>query len=100
MDGHRRRAYFVAGSSGPKKYDPLESLESYLVFNIQIDQIFYYIVLFSHIVLAAIIIPLALFTLYRGWVSDIQKHKKIAKITLPIWLYVSVTGVLIYMMLY
>ena len=83
--------------SGPKKY---VSLESYLVFNIQIDQIFYYIVLFSHIVLAAIIIPLALFTLYRGWVSDIQKHKKIAKITLPIWLYVSVTGVLIYMMLY
>ena len=83
--------------SGPKRYEPLES---YLVFNIQIDQIFYYIVLFSHIVLAAIIIPLALFTLYRGWVSDIKKHKKIAKITLPIWLYVSVTGVIIYVMLY
>ncbi len=63
-------------------------------------QVFYYTILITHIVLAAIIIPLALFTLYRGWVSDIKKHKKIAKITLPIWLYVSVTGVIIYIMLY
>jgi len=63
-------------------------------------QIFYYIILISHIILAAIIIPLALFTLYRGWVSDIKKHKRIAKITLPIWLYVSITGVIIYLMLY
>ena len=73
--------------SGPKAY-----LGDY--------QVFYYTILITHIVLAAIIIPLALFTLYRGWVSDIQKHKKIAKITLPIWLYVSVTGVIIYIMLY
>ncbi len=60
----------------------------------------YYTILFSHIILAAIIIPLALFTLYRGWVSDIKKHRKIARITLPIWLYVSITGVIIYFMLY
>ena len=60
----------------------------------------YYIILFSHIVLAAIIIPLALFTLYRGWNYQLEKHRKIAKITLPIWLYVSVTGVVIYLMLY
>ena len=60
----------------------------------------YYIILFSHIVLAAIIIPLALFTLYRGWNNQLEKHRKIAKITLPIWLYVSVTGVVIYLMLY
>ncbi len=60
----------------------------------------YYIILISHIVLAAIIIPLALLTLYRGWNSQIEKHRKIAKITLPIWLYVSVTGVVIYLMLY
>ena len=73
--------------SGPKTYDG--------------DfQVFYYIILISHIILAAIIIPLALFTLYRGWVSDIKKHKRIAKITLPIWLYVSITGVIIYLMLY
>ena len=61
---------------------------------------FYYIILISHIILAAIIIPLALFTLYRGWTSQIKLHKKIARITLPIWLYVSVTGVMIYVMLY
>ena len=60
----------------------------------------YYIILFSHIVLAAIIIPLALFTLYRGWNNQLKRHRKIAKITLPIWLYVSVTGVIIYLMLY
>ena len=63
-------------------------------------QTIYYIILFSHIILAAIIIPLALFTLYRGWTNDIKRHKKIARITLPIWLYVSITGVLIYLMLY
>tara|TARA_B100001765_G_scaffold189421_1_gene135710 strand:+ start:114 stop:641 length:528 start_codon:yes stop_codon:yes gene_type:complete len=62
--------------------------------------IFYYFILISHIVLAAIIIPLALLTLYRGWNDQIGKHRKIAKITLPLWLYVSVTGVMIYYMLY
>jgi len=63
-------------------------------------QTLYYIILFTHIVLAAIIIPLALITLYRGWVSQFKQHRKIARITLPIWLYVSVTGVVIYLMLY
>ena len=63
-------------------------------------QALYYIILFSHIILAAIIIPIALFTLYRGWISQINRHKKIARITLPIWLYVSFTGVIIYLMLY
>ena len=60
----------------------------------------YLFILLTHIVLAAIIIPLALITLYRGWTDNIGKHRKIAKITLPLWLYVSVTGVLIYWMLY
>ncbi|MBN4080823.1 DUF420 domain-containing protein [Caldithrix abyssi] len=60
----------------------------------------YFFILITHIVLAAIIIPLALVTLYRGWTDNIKKHRKIAKITLPLWLYVSVTGVLIYWMLY
>jgi len=63
-------------------------------------QTIYYFILISHIILAAIIIPLALFTLYRGWNSQIEKHRRVAKITLPIWLYVSVTGVIIYLMLY
>ncbi len=60
----------------------------------------YYIILISHILLAMIIIPLSLITLYRGWNSQITKHRKIAKITFPIWLYVSITGVIIYLMLY
>ena len=63
-------------------------------------QTVYYFILLTHIILAAIIIPLALFTLYRGLNTQIEKHKKIAKITFPIWLYVSVTGVIIYYMLY
>ena len=60
----------------------------------------YYTILISHIILAAIIIPFALLTLYRGWMSQLGKHKKIARITFPIWIYVSFTGVLIYWMLY
>ena len=60
----------------------------------------YYTILITHIILAAIIIPLALVTLYRGWNNQVAKHRKIAKITFPIWLYVSVTGVMIYLMLY
>ena len=62
--------------------------------------ILYYIILISHIILAIFIIPLALITLYHGWNSQIAKHRKIAKITFPLWLYVSVTGVSIYSMLY
>ena len=60
----------------------------------------YIFILLTHIVLAAIIIPLALLTLYRGWTDQLGKHRKIARITLPIWLYVSFTGVIIYFMLY
>ena len=61
---------------------------------------FYYFILISHIILAAMITPLSLFTLYHGWNNSLQRHRKIAKITLPIWLYVSVTGIVIYGMLY
>ena len=60
----------------------------------------YYSILISHILLAMIIIPLSLITLYRGWNSQINKHRRIAKITFPIWLYVSITGIVIYLMLY
>ena len=60
----------------------------------------YLTVLLSHIVLAAAIIPLALITLYRGFTGQIARHRRIARITLPTWLYVSVTGVVIYAMLY
>lgn len=60
----------------------------------------YYFILLTHILLAVVIIPLALITLYRGWTSQLPKHRKIAKFTFPLWMYVSVTGVLIYIMLY
>ena len=61
---------------------------------------FYYFILISHIILAIFILPMALITLYRGWNMQISKHRKIAKITYPLWLYVSITGVAIYIMLY
>jgi putative membrane protein len=60
----------------------------------------YYFILISHILLATTIVPLALTTLYRGWEMQVERHRKIARITFPIWMYVSVTGVLIYLMLY
>ena len=61
---------------------------------------FYFALLLSHTVLAVVIIPLAVITLYRGLRGRFDKHAKIARVTLPLWLYVSVTGVLVYWMLY
>jgi putative membrane protein len=61
---------------------------------------FYFVLLGSHTVLAAVIVPLALTTLYRAWRARFPQHKRIARWTLPLWLYVSVTGVLVYWMLY
>ncbi len=60
----------------------------------------YLTLLISHILLAAVILPMALFTLYRGWNGQLERHRKLARVTLPTWLYVSVTGVVIYAMLY
>jgi uncharacterized membrane protein YozB (DUF420 family) len=60
----------------------------------------YYAILLTHIVLAAVILPLALVTLSRALKERFDKHRQIARWTLPLWLYVSVTGVVIYWMLY
>jgi putative membrane protein len=60
----------------------------------------YFGLLIPHIILAAVIVPLALFTIYRGWTGRIELHRRVARITLPLWLYVSVSGVAIYGMLY
>lgn len=57
---------------------------------------FYYFILITHIFLAAVILPFILFTAYRGLSGNYLKHKKIARITWPLWFYVSITGVLIY----
>src|SRR6266851_7048876 len=60
----------------------------------------YFAVLGSHTVLAVVTAPLAIFTAYLGLRDRIDKHRRIARWTLPIWLYVSITGVVVYWMLY
>jgi uncharacterized membrane protein YozB (DUF420 family) len=60
----------------------------------------YFTILITHIVLAATVPVLAILTLWRAFQERFDKHRRIAKITFPIWLYVSVTGVIVYLMLY
>jgi putative membrane protein len=60
---------------------------------------FYFFILITHIFLAAVILPFILFTAYRGLIAEWPGHKKIARITWPIWFYVSVTGVIVYLMI-
>ncbi len=60
----------------------------------------YFGLLISHIILAAGIVPLALYTIVRSWRGEFQRHRKIARITFPLWLYVTISGVLVYFMLY
>lgn len=59
----------------------------------------YYFILFTHIVLSIAIIPLVLFTFVRGIAGAYERHKKLARITYPMWLYVAVTGVIVYLMI-
>ncbi len=87
-------------------------LASYLVYHFQVLpgsvrfagtgwlRSLYYAILLTHIILAAAILPLALVTLSRALKERFDKHRQIARWTLPLWLYVSVTGVVIYWMLY
>ena len=60
----------------------------------------YFFILISHIALSVPVLPLALFSMYRGMTGEIEKHKKIVKWTFPIWMYVTVTGVLVYLFMY
>ena len=62
-------------------------------------KIIYYFILITHIVLAAPTVFLALFTMVRGLKMQVERHRKIARWTMPIWLYVSITGVLVYLMI-
>jgi uncharacterized membrane protein YozB (DUF420 family) len=85
-------------------------LTSYLVYHAQAGSVpyqgtgavrtFYLTILLTHIVLAAVVPVLALVTLSRALAGRFDRHRKIARWTLPIWLYVSITGVVIYVMLY
>jgi putative membrane protein len=60
----------------------------------------YFMILGSHTILAVVIVPLVAITFYRAFRTDFVRHRRIARITLPIWFYVSVTGVIVYLMLY
>ncbi len=60
----------------------------------------YLSILLTHTVLAALVPPMAALTLYRAWTGQFERHRRIARWTLPMWLYVSVTGVVVYLMLY
>ena len=85
-------------------------LVSYLVYHAQVGsvrftgtgpiRILYFTVLLTHTVLAAVIVPMVLVTLSRGLSGKYDPHRRIARWTMPIWLYVSVTGVIVYVMLY
>lgn len=85
-------------------------LTSYLVYHANVGsvpftgqgtiRIVYFAILITHVILAAAIVPLALVTLSRALARRFDRHRRIARWTLPIWLYVSVTGVVIYVMLY
>ena len=60
----------------------------------------YFTILISHILLAFLLLPLALTTLFRAFRSEFDRHRKIARWTFPVWMYISLTGVTIYWMLY
>ena len=85
-------------------------LVSYLTYHFQIGskpfqgqgviRTVYFSILISHTTLAAAIVPLVIMTLRRAWKGNFERHARIARRTLPLWLYVSVTGVVVYWMLY
>ena len=64
-----------------------------------IIKVIYLIILFTHIFLAAIILPFILFTAYRALTGNFPEHKRLAKITFPLWLYVAITGPVVYFMI-
>jgi len=85
-------------------------LISYLIYHYRVGHVVfqgqgwirpvYFALLLSHTVLAIVIVPLILITLRRAWLEKFDRHKIIARWTLPLWFYVSVTGVIVYILLY
>ncbi len=85
-------------------------LISYLVYHFQVGSVafqgkgsirfFYFTILISHTILAAAIVPMVGITIWRALKGQVDRHKRIARWTFPIWLYVSITGVTVYWMLY
>ena len=62
-------------------------------------KILYYAVLIPHIILAALVLPLILLSFYHGLKMNVQKHKKLVRFAYPIWLFVTVSGVIVYLMI-
>lgn len=86
-------------------------LASYVIYHIRVKQVVlfqgqgwirpvYFTLLTSHTILAIVIVPMILITLRRAWLEKFDKHRLIARWTLPLWFYVSVTGVIVYLMVY
>lgn len=85
-------------------------LASYLLYHYRVGHVVfhgqgwirpvYFALLLSHTILAIVIVPLILVTLRRAWVEKFDKHRRIARWTLPLWFYVSVTGVIVYLLVY
>jgi uncharacterized membrane protein YozB (DUF420 family) len=86
-------------------------LISYVIYHIRVHHVVlfqgqgwirpvYFTLLLSHTVLAIVIVPLILITLRRAWLEKFDKHRVIARWTLPLWFYVSVTGVIVYLLVY
>ena len=85
-------------------------LISYLTYHAQVGSVrfqgtgwirsVYFAILLSHTVLAAVVAPMAVVTVYRAWKGRFERHRALARVAFPIWLYVSVTGVAVYLMLY
>lgn len=62
-------------------------------------RLIYLVILISHIVLAAVVLPLILFSFYLGLKNEVTRHRKLVRYTFPIWVYVTLTGVLVYLMI-
>jgi uncharacterized membrane protein YozB (DUF420 family) len=85
-------------------------LTSYVIYHLNVGSVpfqktgwirtVYFAVLIPHVILAAAIVPMILITVWRAWSRRYDTHRRIARWTLPLWLYVSITGVIVYLMLY
>ena len=105
MDIYRHRRFMLAAAATSALF-----LVSYVIYHAQVGSVrftgrgvarpIYFAILLSHTALAVVNLPLVLRTLYLGLKRRDEKHRRIARWTFPIWLYVSVTGVIVYVMLY
>ena len=85
-------------------------LTSYVIYHLNVGSVpfrktgwirtVYFAVLIPHVILAAAIVPMVLITVSRAWSKRFDKHRRIARWTLPLWMFVSITGVIVYLMLY